>query len=235
MTQKGPIEKKYPIPSLEEENIQQAVSVVWQLKEQGVNQEIAVKNALEHSINESIFTDMIASGLIVTKGAVVELTPEGNQMAQDIVRRHRLTERFLNDILDLPKDQLDPNACRLEHVITLDVEEAICTLLGHPGACPHGLNIPSGQCCAVTLRQTASVVTALSNLASGQEGRVVYFSPIDRPELHKLLAMGFVPGIEVTVNQVAPAFVVSLGNTMVAMESDLAKHIFIRKKTRNVG
>ena len=147
-----------------------------------------------------------------------------------IVRRHRLTERLLKDVLVLAKEQIDSNACRMEHVITRDVEEAICILLGHPQACPHGFPIPRGGCCERALEQTGPIVVALSQLLSGQEASIAYLSPQDRSELHKLMSMGVVPGTVLRVEQTLPALVVSIGELMLAIDISLARNIFVRRR-----
>lgn len=232
MTEKtNPILKKYPIPSPQEENIEQAVSYLWQMKEQGQAAAAETEKTLDEIVAPGALRDALSGRLVEARGSEFHLTQKGERLAQNIVRRHRLTERLLSDILDMAPEQLDPNACRLEHVITADVEEAICTLLGHPKECPHGCLIPEGSCCRKALGQTGPVVSALSALDAGQEGRIAYLSPRNRPELHRLLSLGFIPGALLRVTQVYPAVVVSLGPSLLALDPVLAQHIFVRKKT----
>jgi DtxR family Mn-dependent transcriptional regulator len=92
-------------------------------------------------------TDMIrrleAKGLINyehNKG--VSLTAEGSRAALTTIRRHRLWERFLTDILGLQWDKVHDAACRLEHAISPDMEESLASLLGYTDTCPHGNPIP---------------------------------------------------------------------------------------------
>jgi DtxR family Mn-dependent transcriptional regulator len=92
-------------------------------------------------------TDMIrrleAEGLINhehNKG--VSLTAKGNRAALTTIRRHRLWERFLTDILGLRWDKVHDAACRLEHAISPDMEESLASLLGYADTCPHGHPIP---------------------------------------------------------------------------------------------
>jgi len=75
------------------------------------------------------------------------LTPRGRERASDLIRRHRLAELLFTDTLDLPEDRIEPNACVFEHVLSPEVTDSICKLLGHPRACPHGQPIPLGACC----------------------------------------------------------------------------------------
>lgn len=231
MTQKSsPIQKKVPIPTPQEEDVQQALAVLWQLKEQGRVLKSVLEAAVKELVREGVLESLSAQGLVVFKGEDALFSREGEEIARNVIRRHRLAERLLKDVLELPAEKLDPNACRMEHVITPDVEEAICTLLGHPQACPHGSPVPRGTCCERADLRTGPIVTALSSLSSGQEGLIAYLSPHNRPELHKLLSLGLVPGISVRVAQTYPAFVVSLNETLLAMDSSLARNIFIRKK-----
>jgi DtxR family Mn-dependent transcriptional regulator len=85
---------------------------------------------------------LIADGYIDRTGRSVTLTTTGTEQAVTIVRRHRIAERFLVDILGLPWDKAHIEAGRWEHVISDDVEERFIELLGHPTTCPHGSPIP---------------------------------------------------------------------------------------------
>ena len=85
-----------------------------------------------------------AEGLIVSEDGI-QLTPSGQQLGERIVRRHRLAERFLTDILKLSWADAHHEAGRWEHVISDSVEKAINDLLGDPTTCPHGNPIPGSN------------------------------------------------------------------------------------------
>ena len=92
-------------------------------------------------------TDMIrrleAEGLInYEHNRGVSLTAEGSRAALTTIRRHRLWERFLTDILGLRWDKVHDAACRLEHAISPEMEESLASLLGYADTCPHGNPIP---------------------------------------------------------------------------------------------
>jgi DtxR family Mn-dependent transcriptional regulator len=72
----------------------------------------------------------------------VTLTPEGQALAEAVLRRHRLTERFLVDMLGMGWHEVHEEACRLEHFISGAVEQRVVAALGHPTTCPHGNPIP---------------------------------------------------------------------------------------------
>jgi DtxR family Mn-dependent transcriptional regulator len=85
-----------------------------------------------------------AEGLITNDGSIA-LTPSGMVLAQQVVRRHRLAERFLTDVLKLSWAEAHHEAGKWEHVISANVESAMNRLLGHPTTCPHGNPIPGSQ------------------------------------------------------------------------------------------
>jgi DtxR family Mn-dependent transcriptional regulator len=82
-----------------------------------------------------------AEGLITNDGAIV-LTDTGSALAQQVVRRHRLAERFLTDVLELSWAEAHHEAGKWEHIMSEHVEEAMNRLLGEPTTCPHGNPIP---------------------------------------------------------------------------------------------
>jgi DtxR family Mn-dependent transcriptional regulator len=71
------------------------------------------------------------------------LTEKGLRVAVRVIRRNRLAEVFLQDILGMPWDEVHAEACRLEHAISERVEERLVAVLGDPKVCPHGLPIPT--------------------------------------------------------------------------------------------
>ena len=85
-----------------------------------------------------------ADGL-VTIGSNITLTAKGTALAERVVRRHRLAERFLTDVLQLSWADAHREAGRWEHVISPVVEEAMVRLLGEPTTCPHGNPIPGSD------------------------------------------------------------------------------------------
>ncbi len=79
---------------------------------------------------------------------VVELTPRGRERAGSIIRRHRLAERLFTDSLAMDSEsEIEQQACKFEHILSLEATDKICTFLGHPRTCPHGAPIPPGVCC----------------------------------------------------------------------------------------
>jgi len=77
----------------------------------------------------------------------VRLTESGARRARDVVRRHRLAERLFTETFAIEDAEARQQACRFEHIITPELDQRICSFLGHPKTCPHGNPIPPGPCC----------------------------------------------------------------------------------------
>jgi DtxR family Mn-dependent transcriptional regulator len=221
--------KKFPMPTAEREDIEEALNVVWHFVEKGERASARVRPAVEEVVGADIYGKILSQGYARETGADLVLTPEGETLAKDIVRRHRLAERLLTDVLSLDKQSVDPNACQLEHIISPEVSESICTLLGHPLQCPHGSSIPPGECCRRAEQHVEPIVLSLDRLSAGESGRVAYVLLQNHPELHKLLSLGVIPGTEVHLHQTFPTFVLQIGESQLALEESVARNIYIRK------
>lgn len=86
-------------------------------------------------------------GLVNVQDSEVELTERGQRRARDVVRRRRLAERLFTDTFSIANAEADSQACKFEHIISPELDERICSFLGHPRTCPHGKPIPPGPCC----------------------------------------------------------------------------------------
>jgi len=87
---------------------------------------------------------LIDKGLISSENGKLTLTDRGREMAESLVRNHRLAERLFSEILDLRGSELNSTSCSFEHILDISVIESVCTFLGHPPTCPHGKRIPPG-------------------------------------------------------------------------------------------
>lgn len=105
---------------------------------------------------------MESEGLVGVKGGKIVLTAGGTRLAEQVVRRHRLAERLLTDILGLSWADAHKEAGKWEHVISAPVEAAIVRVLGDPTTCPHGNPIPGSD-------YAAPDTVALAKLAVGTE------------------------------------------------------------------
>jgi len=155
------------------------------------------------------------------------LTKKGEKEARECVRRHRLAERLLTDILNVKDPLVHEASCKFEHVLHHGLEDNICTLLGHPKRCPHGKQIPYGKCCERLEKTPRRLITSLKELAVGQRARISYINTQDSEVLKKLIAMGILPGHEITLMHRFPSFVFAMGGSHFAIDTDLADNIHV--------
>ncbi|MBF0143203.1 MAG: metal-dependent transcriptional regulator [Magnetococcales bacterium] len=169
--------------------------------------------------------DFASDGIVRLEGERIVLTPAGMEQARGLVRRHRLAERLIVDVLGMRPEETEKPACEFEHLLAPELVEAICTLLGHPRFCPHGVAIPEGPCCLEAKKQVETTVIPLTQLAKGQEARIVFLNTRDPARLQKLLHIGLVPGTSVTIQQHYPALVVEVGHSQIALEKAIGEEI----------
>ncbi len=167
------------------------------------------------------------AGLVVRDDAGgVTLSPEGRAAAVRLVRRHRLSERFLADYLDLPWDQVHAEACKFEHVLSPEVEERLAAQLGNPRTCPHGHAIPDAD--GLTLDEPA---VPLTTLGEGDSTTIVRIAD-ERPDLLRYLAsLGLLPDTQILVEGVAPfggPYLVRVGDAQYALGREVADKVFVR-------
>ena len=165
----------------------------------------------------------------------ISLTEHGVTAAHSIIRRHRLTERFLTDVLQLDWVQAHEEAHRLEHAISDLVEARLSVLLGHPETCPHGSPIP-GNFPEGGDRDWVAVKT----LVVGDRGTVVRVSEMveDDPELFRYCAdKGLRPGASYVVNETGPDGLVLLEveGRSVAVTARLSAHVFCTRMAPSVA
>ncbi|PYT61768.1 MAG: hypothetical protein DMG35_08670 [Acidobacteria bacterium] len=94
-----------------------------------------------------VLSRMAELHLVALQNGEALLTPMGSQRARDVVRRHRLAERLFKDTFSVDETEAHTQACKFEHIISPELDQRICTFLGHPKTCPHGNPIPPGDCC----------------------------------------------------------------------------------------
>jgi DtxR family Mn-dependent transcriptional regulator len=174
------------------------------------------------------YPELIRMGLVRSEADGMRLTPDGKLEAARAIRRHRLAERLVSDVLVTEDALVDEHACTLEHALMDGIEESICTLLGHPTTCPHGKRIPPGRCCQNRRRTVGTLIAPLNELENGQHGRIAYLHLHDSQHLQKLMAMGVLPGAPVKVKATSPSIVFEAGFSQFAVDEAIAGEIFIR-------
>jgi DtxR family Mn-dependent transcriptional regulator len=129
----------------------------------------------------------------------VVLTPDGNKVALEILRHHRLLEMFLHQTLGYGWDEVHEEADRLEHVISEEFEERMAESLGHPAHDPHGHPIPTRE-----LELPLIAASSLSSLRRGQQALVKRVPDDDSDLLRYLSELGLIPGVYLTVLAYSP-------------------------------
>jgi DtxR family Mn-dependent transcriptional regulator len=132
--------------------------------------------------------------LLYHKHRGVELTPEGEKAALEVIRHHRLLELFLHETLGYAWDEVHEEADRLEHVISEDFEERIAQVLGNPQHDPHGDPIPTRD-----LQLPTETAIPLYEMRPGQRGTVHRVGSEDRELLRHLQSIGLLPQASLTV------------------------------------
>lgn len=209
--------------------IEEALSIVWEEREKKVRDKASIRDKISEKVKEDILGDLVKDGYLVVDKDGLQFTAAGEAAARDVIRRQRLAERLLVDVVEVGRREMTSAACEFEHILSKEVEEGICTLLGHPKECPHGSDIPAGECCRKAKISIDTLVTPLAKLKPGETGKLVYVLTREHPQLHKLMSLGVVPGVTVTVHQVNPAFVIQIDHTHLALEEEIAKDIYVRR------
>lgn len=219
---------KFSLPTAEQEDLEESLGFLWHRRESGAMGKDEIMKVLASSVGEQAFAALRDGGWVKEEGGAVVLTEKGAALGREVTRRHRLAERLLHDVLNVAPQAVDPNVCRLEHILSPEVTDSICTLLGHPTEDPLSRLIPSGPCCEGEAH-LEPIVSSLDKLKPGEGGKIAYLRLAAHPELHKLLSLGLVPGTHVHLHQTNPAFVLQAGESQLALDEDVAKNIFVRK------
>jgi len=209
--------------------IEEYLETIYELQEEGVPAiQARLAERLGHappSVSEMIGR-LRAEGFVEPRGRALVLTKTGHDRAESVVRKHRLAERLLTDVIGLEWHKTHLEACRWEHVISDDVEARLVVLLGNPSTCPHGNPIPGAK----------APDRDLTALAESQPGdhirleRVTEQVEVDMDSLTFLDSHGFIPGTDAEVSDRAADGTLTLtlgkGNT-IELTPDLAGQLFV--------
>jgi len=210
--------------------MEEYLEAIGKLEERG---ELVTTSALakEIGVAPSTVTEMQRrlsdQGLVLYKPRKgVSLTAAGRDLAASVLRRHRLWERFLHDILGIAWEKAHDNACKLEHATSPDLEYQLAQALGHGTACPHGNIIPDAGG-----EMQPEAVVPLSELVPTQAARIVSIRRESGALLRRLEALGIRPGAVVRVEGVIPKdnlFVLSVAGRGETVEHDIASHVMVK-------
>jgi len=157
----------------------------------------------------------------------VKLTEKGRKLALNVLRKHRLAERLLTDILHLNWSEVHESACKLEHAIAPEIIKPLEKTLGHPKTCPHGNPIPTNG--GGIMEEKSELLT---NLKPGEGGIIVKITEERHEMLQYLASLGLMPGTSVEIEEKAPfngPVMVKARGASYALGHDVASVIWIKK------
>jgi DtxR family Mn-dependent transcriptional regulator len=164
--------------------------------------------------------------LHLDEARVIRLSDAGRDYATAVMRRHRLAERLLTDVLGVPWAEVHEEACRLEHAISPRLERYLVERLGDPGTCPHGNPIPGSAHPADD--------EPLTTLAEVRAGGAAVIRRIDEEleahpdDMHTLESNRLLPGQALTVRTVEPnGVVVAVDGVEVALTDAIATKVYV--------
>jgi len=157
----------------------------------------------------------------------MKLTEKGRKIALEILRRHRLSERLLTDILKIPWSKVHDIACKLEHVINGNVTEAIEKSLEYPKTCPHGNPVPDKD--GRILKDPYEPLASLPVKSKCKVMKIVN----EKEDLLKYLAtLGLLPGAEIEIEEKAPfggPILVKVSEARYALGQEISSSIYVKR------
>jgi len=210
--------------------LEEYLEAIWELEEEGV--QVIQARLAEHlghsapSVSE-MTRRLRADGYIAVDGRFLTLTEKGRERAVSVVRKHRLAERLLTDVIGMPWHKTHIEACRWEHVMSDEVEERLVVLLGNPPTCPHGNPIPGAGGPELDL-------SALADTEPGDQvrlERVTEQVEVDLEALIYLDSHGFIPGAGAEVRSKAPdgTITLDLDEGSIALGPALASQLYVAR------
>ena len=208
--------------------VEEYLTTIYELAEDGIT---VIQARLAERLGYSAPTvwemmkRLTADGYVVVTGREITLTKKGRSLAESVVRKHRLAERLLTDVIGLPWHKAHIEAGRWEHVISDEVEQRLRIILDDPSTCPHGNPIPGTKSKGVA-------VFALSDARPGDEvrlERVTETVEMDNGAMTYLADSDFITGSVGTVRTKAPDGTMSVvvGRETVALGAILSSNLYV--------
>ena len=207
------------------EEILEALWIAVEEKGQGY----AERDKIRIAEDDPAYDELTALAFIEVKEGRVYLRSEGKEEGRRTIRRHRLAERLMMDVLNIRGETGEERACQFEHLLNEEVDVKVCTMLNHPTTCPHGKPIPPGECCDEAKKKGDLGVVPLTELKSGEEGEIAYIQTEDDKKMQKLMSMGVLPGNRIVLTQAFPSYIFRVGFSEFAIDSAMAREIFVRR------
>jgi DtxR family Mn-dependent transcriptional regulator len=222
---------------------------VFELEEEGIvplRARIAERLSQTGPTVSQTVARMERDGLLhVTDDRQLALSETGRALATRVMRKHRLAECLLIDVIKLPWEEVHIEACRWEHVISESVERRLFELLGHPERCPHGNLIPgldelmSGSLDGPAGSEQDRAMTDVADVATGGDVLVIVSRISEQIQsdlvlMLKLKRAGIQPGREVLLGSVKGGVRVTSANggadVTTDLESQVASHVFVSRE-----
>jgi DtxR family Mn-dependent transcriptional regulator len=180
-----------------------------------------------------------------------KLTDKGLEIGERTVRKHRLLERFLHDILKIRKDKVHEQACEMEHSLSDEAEVSLCRFLKHPDTCPDDgkaippcdLNIRSCEECPLHNKGLEEVgkrrqnVISIRDLKEGQFGKIAFIRG-EHKVLQRLLDLGLTPNTRISIVKIAPLdgpVELSVRGSKLALGREIASNVFVEAEQFSSG
>ncbi len=208
--------------------VEEYLEAVHELDEEGIPViQARLAERLGHSapsVSETI-RRLRDEGYVDIDGRHIALTNKGRRAAESVVRKHRLAERLLTDIIGMEWHKSHSEATRWEHVISDEVEERLIALLGNPATCPHGNPIPGSGAAAPKLAQLSAADVGQTVLLE----RVTEQVEFDTASLTYLGEHGFTPGVSAVVKSKDNdgAMVLTVNGESLEISAALAKLLYV--------
>ncbi len=210
--------------------LEEYLEAIYELEEEGIR--VIQARLAEHlghsapSVSEMV-RRLRDEGWVEVRERALHLTAKGRQRAVSVVRKHRLAERLLTDIIGLPWHKTHVEACRWEHVISDEVEAHLVALLENPTTCPHGNPIPGTG-------PPRNDLLALAELEIGDRIRLERVTEQVEVDLEALIYLddhGFIPGADAEVRSRAPdgTLTLDLDEGSIALGPALATQLFVSR------
>jgi DtxR family Mn-dependent transcriptional regulator len=155
------------------------------------------------------------------------LTRKGRKLALDVLRRHRVAERLLVDLLGVSWEEAHDVACQWEHVLTPEMCDQVLERLNGPATCPHGNPIPESNGSMEPLPELT-----LADLDQDEEGIIDCISDENVELLRMMASMGMLPGETIRVIQISPigdTLLIEVGTAQFALSSKLAQRVRVHR------
>lgn len=214
--------------------VQEYLEAIYKLHQEGkklgsteLGKELAVSPASATEMMDRLVDKGLAEK---SRNKGISLTVRGRKAALELIRKHRISERFLVDVLGMDWKDVHEEACKLEHVLSPEVESRMEALLKNPETCPHGHPIPD------RLGRTApQAARPLTSLKRNETGVIARIAEERRDLLEYLATLGMMPEAAVRVEQVAPfdgPLLVRVKGASYALGREIARKIWVREAVK---